>query len=140
MSRATRGGSVPKPKNHPEASPVTVISDIEYAFIESLELDEAAQELVRTGKLRVSLITSTKAPSLRIDGPCPRCGHDYSDTEGLRILTSTVRGVPTSGTPDSSTPGAPEYFADFLCDCKKVHANAPTGARGCGASYMVSGQ
>jgi hypothetical protein len=54
--------------------------DAVYTYVSSAELDAAAQELVRSGRLRISLISTTEAPSIRIDGPCPRCTHAFSQT------------------------------------------------------------
>lgn len=109
-------------------------SDDDFQYTSSEDLDDAARALVRDGVLSVWLVNSTKAPSLRIDGPCPRCKHPYSQTQGLRMLTSTVRGI-RAAKPEPST--TTQYYADFLCDCDRTHSNAPDGVRGCGASYSI---
>jgi hypothetical protein len=104
-----------------------------YRYIASDELDRAAAALVKAGKVQVWVVTDTEAPSMRIDGPCARCGDDYSQTRIQNLASSSVRGAHSAPEP----PHRAEVSADFLCDCDVTHPGTPPGERGCGASYTV---
>jgi hypothetical protein len=104
-----------------------------YRYIASDELDRAAAALVKAGEVQVWVVTDTEAPSMRIDGPCARCGDDYSQTRVQNLASSSVRGAHSAPEP----PPTAEVSADFLCDCDSTHPGTPPGERGCGASYTI---
>ena len=104
-----------------------------YRYIASDELDRAAATLVNAGKVLVWVVTDTEAPSMRIDGPCARCGDNYSQTRVQNLASSSVRGAHSAPEP----PPTAEVSADFLCDCDITHPGTPPGERGCGASYTI---
>lgn len=104
--------------------------------VASADLDARAAELVKEGAVSVSYIKNTAVSSLRIDGPCPRCEHRFSQTRALQLPVTSIRGgVPTRDV--SATAAAAAAFADFLCECIVVHPGTPPGASGCGANYTV---
>lgn len=96
--------------------------------VSSAELDALANQLAREGAITVSLV-SGNVESLRIDGPCPRCEHPFSQTRGLTVPASSIRG---------RRDAAPRVtWAEFVCECRVAHPGTPQGARGCGASYAI---
>ena len=104
--------------------------------VASADLDAKAAEFVKKGTVTVSYLNNTSVSSLRIDGPCPRCEHSFSQTRALQLPVTSIRG----GAPAheaSAQAAAAAIFADFLCDCAAVHPGTPPGARGCGANYTV---
>jgi len=106
---------------------------IAYQCVANDELDQAAASLVRAGIVQAWAVTNTSAPSIRIDGPCARCGDSYDKTRIENLASSAVRG--TYSAPEPSTRA--EISADFLCDCDVTHPGAPEGERGCGANYTI---
>ena len=102
----------------------------EYEDVSSMELDDRARELVASGEIKVRLVDTTNAASLRIDGPCARCGHVYSQTRGLELPVSAIRRA-------QKVKATLPRWADFLCACRETHPKAPPDVTGCGASYAV---
>lgn len=95
----------------------------------SAELDALANQLAREGTINVRLV-SDQIESLRIDGPCPRCLHPFSQTRALTIPASSIRKYNV----ESVRVG----WGDFACECRVVHPGTPAGEQGCGASYAIS--
>ncbi len=102
-----------------------------YEPVASEELDERAAQLVLRGAIAVSYIDDPDAPSLRVDGPCARCEHPYSQTTVLAVPDWAIRAV-------SGPQPKPAPSAEFLCDCRDPHPNTPPRMRGCGASYQIT--
>lgn len=101
-----------------------------YQEVSTVELDDRARQLVATGQLKVRLVDDTRVASLRVDGPCARCGHVYSQTRALELPVSAIRRAERIATPAYR-------WAYFLCDCLESHPDGPPGVTGCGASYSV---
>lgn len=109
---------------------MTTKDEVNFEDVSSAELDDQAAALVETGTARLSHIKNPLVSSLRIDGPCPRCMHPFSQTRALSLPATSIRSVAT-------TPSEAAIWADFICDCKVVHPGTPDGERGCGANYTV---
>lgn len=112
------------------ADTLGTVQELQYSETATAELDAAAGTLASTGTLLVSHISDTDVPSLRIDGPCPRCGHPFSQTRALELPVTSIRGGQVAQTEIPT-------WADFLCDCGITHPGAPIGERGCGATYSL---
>ena len=52
--------------------------ELPYDESASVELDGQAAALVRNSVMRITYHATPDAPSLTIQGPCPRCGHEFS--------------------------------------------------------------
>jgi hypothetical protein len=105
--------------------------ELPYLELASAELDRRAAALVRDSFMRVTHHTTPDAPSLTIQGPCPRCEHVFSQTQSLDISALALRRADTK--PVEATP-----WADFLCECRVAHPGAPSGELGCGASFTLA--
>lgn len=101
-----------------------------FADIASAELDAAAARLVRERVMTLRESSDTHVPSLRLDGPCPRCDHHFSQTRALVLPASAVRG-------NDHAPEQGPAWADFLCECSVDHPGAPSGEQGCGAGFSL---
>ncbi|BCT77106.1 hypothetical protein SCMU_29480 [Sinomonas cyclohexanicum] len=104
--------------------------ELNFEDVSSARLDDEAAALVEAGTVQLFYVKNDLVSSLRIDGPCPRCGHSFSQTRALELPVTSIRGTPT-------THVAAATWADFICDCTVAHPGAPSGARGCGASYAL---
>lgn len=107
--------------------------EVRYDFVASDELDQKASEQVASGAIRVWHSRVEQVSSLRIDGPCVRCWHRFTQTRVIDLPLSSVRGSPPSVRTAVDT-----VTADFLCDCDVTHPDTPAGERGCGASFSVT--
>lgn len=105
--------------------------ELDFEDVSSAELDDKAASLVIAGALTLSYVENRSVSSLRIDGPCPRCGHSFHQTRALSLPATSVRGVATAFEPAAT-------WADFMCDCTIVHPGTPAAEHGCGASYSVT--
>ncbi len=105
--------------------------ELPYLELASAELDRRAAALVRDSVMRVTHHTTPEAPSLTIQGPCPRCEHVFSQTQPLDISALALRRADTK--PVEATP-----WADFLCECRVAHPGALSGELGCGASFTLA--
>ncbi|WP_103062921.1 hypothetical protein [Actinomyces qiguomingii] len=103
--------------------------ELPYLELASAELDSKAATLVRDSVLRVTYHATPGAPSLTIQGPCPRCKHVFSQTQQLDLSTLAVRRTDTK-------PGETARWADFLCECRVAHPGA-SDELGCGASFTI---
>lgn len=112
-----------------EALDVTT-PELHFEDVASAELDDRAAALVQAGVVKLSYRQNASVSSLRADGPCPRCGHPFSQTRSLGLPATSIRGVPAA-------PAPPVSWADFMCECGVAHPGTPNGARGCGASYTI---
>lgn len=102
-----------------------------YLEFASAELDRRAAALVRDSVMRVTHHVTLDAPSLTIQGPCPRCGHVFSQTQQLDLSALAVRRVDTK-------PVETVQWADFFCECRVAHPGAFSGELGCGASFTLA--
>lgn len=113
----------------------TVTSDadetIAYEFGSSRELDKRARQLVSEEHIVTRLVSTTRADSLKISGPCARCDDPFTQTQVLQLPVTTVRGW------NLNRPARDDRYADYLCECSVAHPGTPPGATGCGASYAV---
>lgn len=132
--RVHDGGAGPPGEAAPaavETSGRAQAQDLEFQEIATPELDRLASQLADSGQLRLHGSSAAAVESLRMDGPCPRCGHHFSQTRALNLPTSAVRRRHDDG------PSRP-VWADFLCDCGRPHPGARDGERGCGASFSLA--
>jgi hypothetical protein len=106
------------------------------------ELTEHAFDMLQSGDLLGEVISSDGVVRSRVWGPCPGCGHFIDDRQTHTAVTGvsggelrgTDRGVPGAGLADSEIR---YYQVDISCRCSNVHAGAPPGREGCGASFRV---
>lgn len=104
--------------------------ELPYRKSASVELDRRAAALVRDSVMRVTQRTTPDASSLTILGPCPRCGHVFSQTQPLDLSALALRRADTK-------PVETTLWADFLCECRVAHPGALSGELGCGASFAL---
>lgn len=107
---------------------------LRYEMTASEDWDRKAAAMAADGRLLRSDSKSERVSSVRIDGPCPRCGDEFSQTRALTLPSSSIRGS------TQTTLTAPIAWADFLCDCKVAHPGAPGNQRGCGLSFSLLAQ
>lgn len=105
--------------------------ELPYLESASAEFDRRAAALVKNSVIRVTHHATSDAPSLTIQGPCPRCGHVFSQTQQLDLSALTVRRADTEL-------GETARWADFLCECRVAHPRAPSDELGCGASFTLA--
>ena len=105
--------------------------ELPYLELASAELDRRAAALVRDSVIHVTQRASPDAPSLTILGPCPRCGHVFSQTQQLDLSALAVRRADTK-------PSEIARWADFLCECRVAHPGALSDEVGCGASFTLA--
>lgn len=105
--------------------------ELPYHESASVELDGQAATLVRDSVMRITYHATPDAPSLTIQGPCPRCEHVFSQTQSLDISALALRRADTKLV--EATP-----WADFLCECRVAHPGALSGELGCGASFTLA--
>ncbi|MCZ0856938.1 hypothetical protein OHJ16_02570 [Actinomyces israelii] len=105
--------------------------ELPYLELASAELDRRAAALVRDSVMRVTHHATPDAPSLTIQGPCPRCGHVFSQTQQLNLSALAVRRA-------DAKPGEAARWADFLCECRVAHPGALSDELGCGASFTLA--
>lgn len=104
--------------------------ELPYLELASDELDRRAAALVGQSVMRITHHATPYSRSLTIQGPCPRCGHEFSQTQQLDLSVLAVRRVDTKS-------GETARWADFLCDCRVAHPGALPGELGCGASFTL---
>lgn len=104
--------------------------ELDFEDISSVQLDDQAATLVEAGTVVLSYIENPSVSSLRIDGPCPRCTHPFSQTRALELPATSIRGVP-------NTSASAAIWADFMCACKVAHPRTPNDQHGCGASFTI---
>lgn len=105
--------------------------ELPYHELASPELDRRAAALVRDSVMRVTHHNTPDAPSLTIQGPCPRCEHVFSQTQQLDLSALALRRADTK--PDETA-----RWADFLCECRVAHPGALSDQLGCGASFTLA--
>lgn len=105
--------------------------ELPYLELASAELDRRAAAFVRDSVIHVTQHAAPDAPSLTILGPCPRCGHVFSQTQQLDISALAVRRADTK-------PSETARWADFLCECRVAHPGALSDEVGCGASFTLA--
>lgn len=105
--------------------------ELPYLELASAELDRRAAALVRDSVIHVTQRAAPDASSLTILGPCPRCGHVFSQTQQLDLSALAVRRADTK-------PSETAQWADFLCECRVSHPGALSDEVGCGASFTLA--
>ena len=105
--------------------------ELPYDESASAELDERAAALVSDSVMRVTYHVTPNAPSLTIQGPCPRCEHVFSQTQPLNLSALALRRADTK-------PVEAARWVDFLCECRVAHPGALAGELGCGASFTLA--
>lgn len=105
--------------------------ELPYHESASVELDGRAAALVRDSVMRITYHATPDAPSLTIQGPCPRCGHEFSQTQPLNLSALALRRA-------STKPVETTQWVDFLCECRVAHPGALSGELGCGASFALA--
>ena len=105
--------------------------ELPYDESASVELDGQAAALVRDSVMRITYHATPDAPSLTIQGPCPRCGHEFSQTQPLDLSPLALRRT-------STKPAETTQWVDFLCECRVAHPGALSGELGCGASFALA--
>lgn len=124
------GGGEPGPAASLAGAGAAGTPTVPYAEVASAELDARAAALLASGAITVWATTGV-APSLRMDGRCPRCDDGFSQTTSLRLPVSSIRG-------ERKGAQAGPVSSDFLCDCDVSHPGAPDSVRGCGASFFLA--
>ncbi|NWF27310.1 hypothetical protein HW130_13680 [Streptomyces sp. PKU-EA00015] len=107
------------------ASPYLATADFEWT--------ERAFRLLESQQLTVSRHGAGDVPGYVVSGPCPRCGHHFTDRQVLVALAGL------SG-PDRQEHGGVVPAAvvlDVTCGCGSAHDDAPEGTAGCGASFRI---
>lgn len=123
MSDDPEAATPPPDGDDPGAKPFEDVS--------SEELDAKAQRFVDDDRIQVWTKTFGETTSVRIDGPCPRCEHHFSDTRVEKLPVSSVRGR------HSAAGSVASVTADFACKCRVVHADTPPTDSGCGATFVI---
>lgn len=126
--------SSPTPANRTDEESTNGVGGRELVYMDeaSLILDVGAHKLREEGRLLTHLVIHPGTSSLRIDGPCPRCLHSFSQTAALEVPDWDVRGSTST-----LSHSAASESADFYCDCSVPHPGAPDGLQGCGARFNV---
>lgn len=87
---------------------------------------------------RVTLLPDEKAPTrIRVEGPCPACGHETAHGEPLRLL-SVSDAVPAVTRALRRPERRSHATFEVLCDCGTEHDDAPEGGIGCGRSWTLT--
>lgn len=105
--------------------------ELPYCPSASEEIDKQAATLFNGPNARVVCCDTIDFPSVTINGPCPRCGHVFSQTQQLDLAPLVKRG---SGNKQKEI----VQEVDFLCECGVTHPGAPSGDNGCGASFRLT--
>ena len=94
---------------------------------------EKAYDLLVAKKITAVVVSADGVETSAVEGPCPRCGHTFSER---RVRTAVTDRTGTLGGPGDGVGGS-FVEVDLWCGCEDEHPGRPDGKTGCGVAYRV---
>jgi hypothetical protein len=115
-----------------------VAAHIEHALAWSDEPDQQwSDEAARALRVRV-VPPCDGATEIALEGPCPRCHHQFVSTHPVRAVMSDAAANALAAAADISRPaGYGIRRVTGECSCLHEHSDAPEGRAGCGAPFAL---
>lgn len=95
-----------------------------------------AYDAIIAGTMTATIVSQGNIQTARVNGPCPRCGHEVHFSLVLDVVTGERSGTLSN---DSPLVADDEYVpVPVSCQCGEAHEGRPDAVKhGCGINFMV---